>query len=190
MPNLISIIIPCYNQAQYLNDCLQSIFEQTYSNWECIIINDGSLDNSEAIAKRWEQKDARFKYVKKENGGLSNARNTGLSEATGDFIQFLDSDDLLSKQKIKVSIDAFLKFPDLDVVITNYNMIDGTNLQRIKPYYNLSHVIFNFKTIVNKWDIDLAIPIHCAIFKKSSIATLQFNESLRTKEDWLFWIHF
>ena len=64
---LISVIVPCYNQAQYLDECLQSVLEQTYPNWECIIVNDGSPDNTEEVAKLWIEKDKRFKYFWKEN---------------------------------------------------------------------------------------------------------------------------
>lgn len=73
--SLISVIVPCYNQAQYLDECLQSVLDQTYQNWECIIVNDGSPDNTEEIALRWTKKDSRFRYLKKENEGLSSARN-------------------------------------------------------------------------------------------------------------------
>ena len=62
---LISVIVPCYNQAQYLDECLQSVLEQTYQNWECIIVNDGSPDNTEEVVKKWTEKDPRFKYLKK-----------------------------------------------------------------------------------------------------------------------------
>ena len=77
----ISIIVPCYNQAQYLDECLQSALDQTFQNWECIIINDGSPDETEEFAKNWTEKDARFLYFKKENGGVSFARNFGIGKS-------------------------------------------------------------------------------------------------------------
>jgi glycosyltransferase involved in cell wall biosynthesis len=91
--NKVSIIVPCYNQAQHLPEALQSVLGQTYTNWECIIVNDGSPDHTEAVAQEWLAKDTRFKYVYKENGGLCNARNTGISIAKGEFILTLDADD-------------------------------------------------------------------------------------------------
>lgn len=66
---LVSIIVPCFNQAQYLDECLQSVLNQTYAHWECIIINDGSTDNTAEISKKWIEKDTRFFYFEKENGG-------------------------------------------------------------------------------------------------------------------------
>ena len=188
MKAFISIIVPCYDQAQYLDDCLQSILDQTYTNWECIIVNDGSPDNTERIADEWLQKDSRFKYIKKINGGLSSARNAGLHIASGDFIQFLDSDDLLAPTKLFESITLFQQNNSLDIVITNFYMFDGLNSQKNVSFSRLSTIDFNFNTIVNDWDINFTIPIHCAIFKKSAIGSLQFNENLKAKEDWLFWI--
>ena len=72
---LISVIIPAYNAEQFLDETLESVLSQTYENWECIIVNDGSTDNTEEIAKKWCEKDSRFRLTNKENGGLSSARN-------------------------------------------------------------------------------------------------------------------
>lgn len=89
----VSVVIPCYKQAQYLGEAVQSILDQTYQNWECIIVNDGSPDHTEVVAQEWVAKDARFKYLYKENGGLSSARNAGISMAMGEFILTMDADD-------------------------------------------------------------------------------------------------
>src|SRR5665647_2316811 len=77
----ISVIIPCYNQAHFLNESVGSVIAQTYTNWECIIVNDGSTDDTEKVALEISQKDNRIQYIKKENGGLSSARNAGLNIA-------------------------------------------------------------------------------------------------------------
>ena len=96
----ISIIVPCYNQSQFLDACLHSVFTQSHSNWECIIVNDGSTDRTEEISLAWCKKDDRFFYNRKENGGLSSARNIGLEASKGNYIQFLDADDLLDVKKL------------------------------------------------------------------------------------------
>ena len=93
----ISVIVSCYNQAHFLSDALKSVFEQTYQNWECIIVNDGSPDHTEKIAQFWCEKDKRFRYLYKENGGLSSARNFGINVAKGEYILTLDSDDKYEK---------------------------------------------------------------------------------------------
>lgn len=113
---IVSIIIPCYNQAQYLDECLQSVLEQTFQQWECIIVNDGSPDNTEEVAQNWCKKDQRFKYLFKENGGLSSARNFGISAATTQYILPLDADDKIANQYIELALNAFQQDKDLKVV--------------------------------------------------------------------------
>ena len=106
---LISVIVPCYNQAQYLDECLQSVLDQTYTDWECIIVNDGSPDHTEEIAKKWVEKDARFRYLFKENGGLSSARNAGIEIAKGEWILPLDADDKIGNQYLELAEKEFEK---------------------------------------------------------------------------------
>lgn len=95
MSVLVSIIVPCYKQAHFLKDSLQSVLDQSYSNWECIIVNDGSPDNVLEITQKWINKDSRFIYLAKENGGLSSARNFGIKHSKGLYILPLDADDIL-----------------------------------------------------------------------------------------------
>ena len=95
MSKLVSIIVPCYNQAYFLSEALESVLNQTYSNWECIIVNDGSPDNTKTVASKWCDKDKRFNYVEKKNGGLSSARNAGIAISKGEYILPLDADDII-----------------------------------------------------------------------------------------------
>lgn len=92
----VSVIVPVYNVFEYLDKCLDSLSHQTLKDIEVIIVNDGSPDNSEDIIKKYTKKYQNFKYYKKENGGLSSARNYGIKYATGDYIAFLDSDDYVT----------------------------------------------------------------------------------------------
>lgn len=190
MKNLVSIIIPCFNQAQYLPAALQSILEQSYTKWECIIVNDGSTDTTEDIAKSWCEKDARFVYHYKKNGGLSSARNLGLTNSKGDFILFLDSDDFMAPEKLLLSVNSFFEDTSLDLVITDFNSVFGAKLVQLEPFVKLADFTFNLENILYKWDLGLSIPIHCALFKKDSVGEIRFNEKLKAKEDWLFWIQF
>jgi glycosyltransferase involved in cell wall biosynthesis len=112
----ISVIVPCYNQARYLDECLDSVLTQTYENWECIIVNDGSPDNTEEIASKWVEKDTRFIYLKKENGGLSSARNFGIEKAGGEFILPLDADDKIDSTYIHQALLEFERQPTLKLV--------------------------------------------------------------------------
>lgn len=97
-----SIIIPVYNVEQYLRDCLDSVCRQTYSDWEAIVVNDGSTDGSAAILSEYEAADRRIKIVTQPNGGLSAARNTGMKVAQGDYLLFLDSDDWLETNALEI----------------------------------------------------------------------------------------
>jgi len=182
---LISVIVPCFNQGIYLNDALQSLYNQSYPNWECLVIDDGATDDTETIARQWERKDKRVKYFYKENGGLSSARNKGLDESKGEYIQFLDADDIIDSNKFAVSLKLGL---NADLVISNYKMFTNTNGPYTDPAWQLNMDQFNFKTILNKWDDDFAIPIHCGLFKRELFNAIRFNESLKAKEDWLMWL--
>lgn len=183
----ISVIVPCYNQAKYLDDALRSIYEQTYSQWECIIINDGSTDDTEKRANQWVSKDQRFRYVYQKNGGLSSARNKGLELVKGEYVQFLDADDTLDEEKFSVSL---IKMGDGDVLITNFNLLSGeqNSTYLSAPKFDLGQVKFAFETILTGWDETFVIPIHCGLFKRTLFDSIRFNETLRAREDWLMWL--
>lgn len=112
----ISIIIPCYNQAQYLDECLQSVVDQTYQNWECIIVNDGSNDHIEDVAQKWLNTDQRFVYISQRNQGVSAARNKGIEISTGYYILPLDADDKINNDYIALAIQAFAENTNLKLV--------------------------------------------------------------------------
>ena len=101
MTPLVTVIVPCYNQSQFLPEAIKCLVNQTCSNWECIIINDGSTDDTHQVAQELCLQDKRIKYHHKKNGGLSSARNAGIDKATGGYIQFLDADDLIAPDKIE-----------------------------------------------------------------------------------------
>ena len=103
---LISVIVPVYKVEQYLDCCVRSIVEQTYSNLEIILVDDGSPDDCPAMCDAWAGKDSRIKVIHKENGGLSDARNAGLAVAAGDFISFIDSDDWVTPEFLEVLYGA------------------------------------------------------------------------------------
>lgn len=112
----VSVIVPCYNQAQFLDEALQSILNQTYSNWECFIVDDGSLDDTEKVAKQWCERDTRFKYLYKENGGLSSARNFGIQKTIGTYILTLDADDKYESTFLKKASTLLNNEPEIGVV--------------------------------------------------------------------------
>lgn len=104
MNQLVSIIIPCYNAEKYIIETIRSLINQTYSNWELIIVNDGSTDNSLAIIKEFAEKDKRISFIDKSNSGVSDSRNKGLEKSKGDFIAFLDADDIWKPEYLEKQI--------------------------------------------------------------------------------------
>ncbi|WP_279006226.1 glycosyltransferase family 2 protein [Thomasclavelia cocleata] len=115
---MISIIIPVYNVELYLDKCLQSVVNQTYRNIEIILIDDGASDNSGIICDRWQKKDSRIKVIHKTNGGLSSARNVGIEHANGEYLMFIDSDDIVSDELCRILIEM-MKNNDADISICN-----------------------------------------------------------------------
>jgi glycosyltransferase involved in cell wall biosynthesis len=178
----ISVIIPCYNQAGFLKETCNSVLNQTYANWEVLLINDGSTDDTEIVAKEICDNDERFKYFYKENGGLSSARNYGLDKMSGDYIQFLDSDDLLEFTKFEKSINS-----GAELCITNFEML---STKREEPFCILEGEEFTYENVLLNWDVKFSIPIHCGLFSAKMISDIKFNLNLKAKEDWVFWLDF
>ena len=116
----ISVIVPVYKAEKYIEDCVQSILSQTYANFELILVNDGSPDASGAICDRLAEKDARIRVIHKENGGAATARNAGLDAAQGEYIAFVDGDDLIHPQYLELLL-AMLQKDKADVAWCHYD---------------------------------------------------------------------
>ncbi len=178
MTTKISIIIPCYNQAQYLDECLQSVLDQTFPDWECIIVNDGSNDNTEQVSKNWVNKDSRFKYYHQENAGLSATRNKGIQNAIGEFILPLDADDKISSEYCKLAMIEFEKDKDLKVVYCQAEKFGEEIGEWILESFSINRL-----AIINL--------IFCsAIFRKKDWQKVGGYDikMIYGLEDWEFWI--
>ena len=184
---LVTIIIPCYNQAQFLAETLQSVLAQTYARWECVIIDDGGTDGSALIAKQWVSSDIRFKYIWQENKGVSVARNTGLANAKGDFIQFLDADDVLAVDKIEVSLEKIFT-NNVQICCCNYSMFTNYPIKLTAPFSKLASFEFNFENLARYWNDGFTVPIHCWLFKADLFEDIVFPSSLSAQEDWVVWL--
>lgn len=175
---IISVVIPCYNQGEYLGDALKSLERQFFSEWECIIVNDGSSDCTEKVAREYLNKDQRFSYIYQENSGLSNARNIGICKAEGEYILPLDADDYISPYYIKLAIKAFNKDALLKVVYCKSEKFGvEQGLWELLPFSLLNLKLKNM--------------IFCsAIFRKDDWKRVEgYDENLRQGwEDWEFWI--
>ena len=174
----ISVIVPCYNQAQYLDECLQSVLDQTYQNWECMIVNDGSPDHTAEIAQQWLQKDQRFKYIYKQNGGVSSARNIGIETAVGEYILPLDADDKIGCVYLHMGLEAFEDDENLKVVYCKAEKFGIESGPWILPEFTLK--------ILSRTNM-----IFCsALYKKSDWKTIGgYDVNMDSGlEDWEFWI--
>lgn len=131
---LVSIVLPIYRVAPYLNRCLETIVAQTYHNLEIILVDDGSPDESPALCDEWEKKDDRIQVIHKENAGAGLARNSGIERATGDYIFFIDSDDFVDLQLVEICLDAAAK-TGAEIVHYGYNHIDADgNIMKVHTY--------------------------------------------------------
>jgi len=137
-----SIIIPIYNVEKYLDKCLNSVLNQEYDNFEVIMVNDGTKDNSEKIMQKYSKKDKRFKSYNKENGGLSSARNYGLNYTTGDYLIFLDSDDYIEKDYLYKVNEVLSNNKDIDLLRIKCKKVDEDgNLISLEEGLNKSGLI-------------------------------------------------
>ena len=148
----VSIIIPAYNCEAYISRTLDSVVNQSYSNWECLVIDDCSQDNGANIIQKYQQLDIRIKYLRTENNmGAFGARNVGIENAIGDYICFLDADDIWHKDKVKYQLD-FMKEHDCDVSTHGYNYIDENDNEiksAVVPLADFTLKIYMGNTCIN-----------------------------------------
>lgn len=190
---LISIIVPVYNVEKYLRECLDSIQCQTYQNFECLLINDGSPDNSADICREYVDKDSHFKYFEKENGGVSSARNLGIERSGGAYITFIDPDDWVESDYLEVLYRALID-EKADIAVSTYkqfNMDDNC-------YYVHSYQRGYEKRIFEKYQLIEELPVlerydHSyglttgKIISKKALGIIRFNEYTTLCEDMEFW---
>ena len=201
----VSVVIPAYNCGRLIGQTISSILAQTYSNFELLIIDDGSTDNTRAVIQSFN--DERVKYFYQENhGGPSRARNKGIEESTGDYIFIFDSDDLMRNEKIELSVKAMEENPDADILFTRFSLVDEENKilreDYLKEYLTLSNLINTQHIDDNAYYIK-ANELLPAVVKSNFIGTSsvmlrssalaesdRFDESLKNADDRLFWIRF
>jgi len=177
---LASIIVPCFNQGEFLEETLTSIVTQSYKNWECVIINDGSSDQTEEIALQWSRKDTRFIYYSQLNQGVSVARNNGIFKSNGFYILPLDADDLIHENFLLEAVLAFENNQNIKLVYFNGRKF-GLEISAFKLNK------FNYRELL----IENMI-ICSALFKRADfLDTNGYDKEMQIGlEDWEFWIRF
>lgn len=176
----VSIIVPCYKQAVYLPETLNSVLSQTYTLWECIIVDDGSPDNTKEVALEYVNKDSRFKYVFKGNGGLASARNFGLKVAEGEFVLPLDSDDIIASDYLEEAIRVFEEIPQTKLVYC-WGVLFGYRTGPWDVYYK------DYKSLLR----DNSIFCSAVFRREDALSAGGYDEQmLYGYEDWEFLIRF
>jgi glycosyltransferase involved in cell wall biosynthesis len=182
---LISIIIPCFNQAHFLPDCLNSILSQNLNDWEAIVVNDGSTDKTKEVAEDFAKRDARIQLINQSNGGLSNARNTGIEKAKGKYYQFVDSDDYLLEGCLQMVAQKIKEINNPDYLIQTGNTMVDLN-KKVLWTKSLPEGISPLWEIVKKGGI--GPPLSLFVSKELVQQIGGFDEKLRSAEDWDYWL--
>lgn len=179
---LVSVIVPVYKVENYLNNCLDSLISQTYSDWEAILVDDGSPDRSGEICDEYALRDKRFKVIHKENGGLSSARNAGILHAEGEYIFYLDSDDYLHCDTLGRLIDIAVR-NNADIVQCDF--LRG--VESVFPDINITEAVsvYDNKSIFTSFAAKI---ITCGkLYRRSTIGNIKFPEGLVNEDDFTTW---
>lgn len=184
----VSIIIPIYNAETYLAQCLDSLLNQTYENIEIILVNDGSTDGSNEICKQYVQKDSRVRLYFQKNAGVSVARNTGISNSTGNYILFVDSDDWVDKDYVNLMIEKLNKY---DSIICGYTeeYVNERFYHKAAESIITENSAIAIKKVINN---TYGGYIYNKAFKKEIISkyNIRFHNDIHMCEDMLFVIEY
>lgn len=181
----VSIITPSYNSALYIKNTIASVQAQTLRDWEMIIVDDGSIDNSADIIRDIAINDSRIKLIQKENGGSASARNVGLQQAKGDYIQFLDADDTIAYDKLERQVEL-MDQKGLDVTYTDYKLtqFDGMTHSQLMGFR------LNLFKLLAGWGVFGTIPLHAFLYRHSFLTKhdIKNTSEVKEREDWDFHI--
>lgn len=176
-PSLVSVVIPVYNMEKYLEETLNSILTSTYSNYEIILVDDSSKDNSYAICQQYAKEYANVFCFSQPNGGPSSARNNAIYHAKGEYILPVDADDLITSDYITLAVETIESDPEIKVVYSQGWFIGDRSGVWKRPPFSLS-------LLARKNMIDI-----CALYRKTDWERIGgYNEEVKSREDWIFWI--
>lgn len=179
----VSVIIPAYNQAHYLDEAIKSVFAQTYQDYEIVVVNDGSTDDTETVAQRYGE---RIRYVAQENRGLAGARNTGVREARGELVALLDSDDLWLPRYLETMVSLADEHSQADVFFCAARCMDqeGRDLSQVVGYQEVEPGNL-YKTLLRS---NFIIPSTVTARRSTIQQAGYFDQTLRSCEDWELWL--
>ena len=191
----VAVVIPIYNYAHFLPEALQSVIGQTMTDWECVIVDDGSTDSTPEVAARYVARDPRIRYVRQENRGPSAARNTGLRASSAPYVQFLDADDKLAASKLEIQARFLDEHPGVDLVYGLATFFRTEEPQRVlySMYGHLSRPImqkvFDREQALEKLQqFNITPPVALLVRRSALERAGWFNEATRGCEDWDLWL--
>ncbi|SHN24208.1 glycosyltransferase family 2 protein [Mucilaginibacter sp. OK098] len=187
---LVSIIMPAYNAEKFIEESINSVINQTFNNWELLIINDGSTDSTESIACKYAATDARVKLINQENKRLGAARNTGILNAKGSWIAFLDADDLWMPDKLKKQLSVAKTEPKAGVIFTDGFTFYDNSIKTALPYGTVTG-FFTASAIYKLEYQGNYIPVLSALIKKAHIDNIGLQDEspyVYGCEDWDYWL--
>ncbi|HXC69426.1 MAG TPA: glycosyltransferase family A protein [Pyrinomonadaceae bacterium] len=195
MQPVVSVIVPAHNYGHFIGATLDSLAAQTFTNWECIVVDDGSTDNTSEVVQAYAQKDARVRYVRQENLKQAAARNNGIQHSNGKYFQFLDADDRVERRKLESQVAYLDRYPKIDIVYGD---------ARFFPSESPSELMYSMWGDDVPWqpgvsgcgrDVLLSllqlnnILINAALTRRSIIDRVGlFDETLPPVEDWDLWL--
>lgn len=176
----VSVIIPAYNQAAFIHKAVASLQAQTLDNWECIVVDDGSTDNTAEIVANIALSEPRVRLLQKQNGGSASARDMGLQQVQGEFIQFLDADDTIAPNKLEQQVQL-MEREHLDISYTAFCSEDSQANRTPSRAVRLN----TYKILV-RWGLGASVPIHSFLYRTDFIKqhNLNFQSDCRHREDW------
>ena len=181
---MISVIMPVYNSEKYISEAIESVCNQSYQNWELLIINDGSTDHTAKIIDEYSKKDSRIKVFHRENEGVSMARNLGLNQSCGDYVTFIDSDDVYHAERLERMVHVFKQYTDCDIVFSRHKEFTG-ELNR-EQIICLKNLVISDENILIKVLSDTENQFMCNIMMKSEIAKKEKFAPIRFAEDFCY----
>jgi glycosyltransferase involved in cell wall biosynthesis len=193
-PPLVTVIIPSYNYGNLIGQTLESVQAQTYPHWECFVVDDGSTDNTPEVVTSYAEKDERIKYISQSNQRAGAARNNGIRNSSGGYLQFLDADDMIEATKIERQVAYLEQHPEVDLVYGGVRYFRSE-----EPQSNLSKSLGEEVTWMPRISgagreallalMRLPIVIHSPLIRKGEgDSVIYFDEGLKACEDWLYWV--
>ncbi|WP_353720520.1 glycosyltransferase family 2 protein [Dyadobacter sp. 676] len=194
MSAIVSIIIPSYNYGFVIGETLENLLAQNFQEWEALVVDDGSSDNTGEVVARFAARDSRIQYIRQTNSGVSIARNRGFRHSKGKYIQYLDADDLLSADKLAIQVDFLEHNPDVDIAYTDHLYFETDKPDIFYPDYEMNHHNWLPKIDARGYEAvntlvysNIAV-VSSPVLRRAIVEKVNgFPEFSNYTEDWEFW---